>query len=213
MLDVAQRLGVTSHSLYGWKKAFSKPTIVKRAELHQSVEVRRLQAELKRVAEESDIAKKGRRVLCQRVRAKHGFIRDHLREFPLVAMCRVLRMHRSGCYAWRQTLHSPRSREDSRLAGLIKHHWIASGGMYGHRKLTTDLREGGEALSRHRVFRLMQSEGLRVQIGYESKPRQRGGPVGRFDNILARASSTARRRHAPTAAATSNERVECGDGG
>ncbi|SDF34668.1 transposase [Dyella sp. 333MFSha] len=58
VLDVAQRLGVTSHSLYGWKKAFSKPTIVKRAELHQSAEVRRLQAELKRVAEERDIAKK-----------------------------------------------------------------------------------------------------------------------------------------------------------
>lgn len=101
-------------------------------------------------------------------------------------MCRVLRVHRSGYYAWRQTPHSPRLREDSRLVGLIKHHWIASGAVYGHRKLTTDLREGGEACSRHRVLRLMKSEGLRAQIGYGSKPRHRGGPVGRFDNVLAR---------------------------
>lgn len=28
--EVAQRLGITSHSLYAWKNAFSKPTIVQR---------------------------------------------------------------------------------------------------------------------------------------------------------------------------------------
>lgn len=72
------------------------------------------------------------------------------------------------------------------MVGLIKHHWIASGGVYGHRKLTTDLRERGEACSRHRVLRLMQSEGLRAQIGYGSKPRHRGGPIGLVDNVLAR---------------------------
>jgi putative transposase len=33
-------------------------------------------------------------------------------------MCRVLRAHRSGYYAWRRAPHSPRSHDDSRLVGL-----------------------------------------------------------------------------------------------
>lgn len=62
----------------------------------------------------------------------------------------------------------------------------ASGGVYGYRKVTVDLRESGEACSRHRVLRLMQREGLRAEVGYGSKPRYRGGPVGVVANVLNR---------------------------
>ena len=64
---------------------------------------------------------------------------------------------------------------------------MASGTVYGHRKITLDLREAGETCSRHRVRRLMKREGLRAQVGYGSKPRFRGGPVGMVDNVLDRA--------------------------
>lgn len=56
--DVAQRLGITTHSLYAWKAKFAKPDVVQRAELDQSAEMRRLKAELRRVTEERDILKK-----------------------------------------------------------------------------------------------------------------------------------------------------------
>lgn len=56
--DVAERLGITTHSLYAWKTKFGKPDVVRRTELDQSAEVRRLKAELKRVTEERDILKK-----------------------------------------------------------------------------------------------------------------------------------------------------------
>jgi transposase len=56
--DVAQRLGITAHSLYAWKAKFAKPDVVQRAESDQSTEMRRLKAELKRVTEERDILKK-----------------------------------------------------------------------------------------------------------------------------------------------------------
>lgn len=56
--DVAERLGITTHSLYAWKATFGKPDVVRRTELDQSAEVRRLKAELKRVTEERDILKK-----------------------------------------------------------------------------------------------------------------------------------------------------------
>jgi len=55
-------------------------------------------------------------------------------------MCGVLGVHRSGYYVWQRQLVSARKREDDRLLGLIKHHWLASGGVYGYRKVTVDMR-------------------------------------------------------------------------
>jgi len=56
--DVADRLGITTHSLYEWKKKYGQPEVVRRTELDQSAEVRRLKAEVKRLTEERDILKK-----------------------------------------------------------------------------------------------------------------------------------------------------------
>lgn len=113
-------------------------------------------------------------------------MRVHIREFRLCAMCRVLGVHRSGYYAWLKDMASAREREDQRLLGLIRHYWLASGTVYGYRKITLDLREAGETCSRQRVRRLMKAEGLRAQIGYGSAPRHRGGPIGVVDNVLNR---------------------------
>ena len=121
------------------------------------------------------------------MKAKYAFMREHVRQFRLCAMCRVLVVHRSGYYAWLRQQASAREREDERLLGRIKHFWLASGAVYGHRKITVDLRETGETCSRHRVRRLMKREGLRAQVGYGSKPRFRGGPVGVVGNVLDRA--------------------------
>ena len=55
--EVSQRLGVSTHSLYGWMKRYaaSPPVAVKD---DQSAEIRRLKRELARVTEERDILKK-----------------------------------------------------------------------------------------------------------------------------------------------------------
>jgi putative transposase len=71
-------------------------------------------------------------------------MREHHREFRLATMCRVLRVHRSGYYAWLHTPHSPRAIEDTRPSGLIKQAWLESGTVYGYRKITADLRDQGE---------------------------------------------------------------------
>ncbi|WP_159093416.1 transposase, partial [Xanthomonas fragariae] len=36
--EVAERLGVTTHSLYAWLRKFGKPGVVQRAEVDQSAE-------------------------------------------------------------------------------------------------------------------------------------------------------------------------------
>lgn len=56
--DVAQRLGITTHSLYAWKIKLDRPELVQQTELNQNAEIRRLKAELKRMTEERDILKK-----------------------------------------------------------------------------------------------------------------------------------------------------------
>ena len=55
--DVAERLGVSAHSLYAWVKRYSKPQIQRQQVDDQQAELRRLRAELKRVTEERDILK------------------------------------------------------------------------------------------------------------------------------------------------------------
>ena len=68
-------------------------------------------------------------------------------------------VHSSGYYAWKAEPASARDREDQRLLGLIKHAWLESGGVYGYRKITHDLRDLGEPCGKHRVYRLMRRKG------------------------------------------------------
>lgn len=55
--EVSNRLGISSKSLYGWKKLFSKPPKQRREELDLQAENARLKRELKRVQQERDILK------------------------------------------------------------------------------------------------------------------------------------------------------------
>ena len=52
--EVSQRLGVSSYSLYAWKKKFAKASS---GEAEKDTEIRRLKKELGRVSEERDILK------------------------------------------------------------------------------------------------------------------------------------------------------------
>ena len=56
--DVSKRLGVSTHSLYGWMKRYAAPPGNDAAKEDQSAEIRRLKQELARVTEERDILKK-----------------------------------------------------------------------------------------------------------------------------------------------------------
>ena len=84
-------------------------------------------------------------------------------------------VHPSGYYAWCQNKLSQRAQEDQRLLGRIKHAWLESGGVYGYRKIHQDLREEGVRCGKHRVARLMRSEGLRSQTGYRRRPGHYSG--------------------------------------
>ena len=119
------------------------------------------------------------------MRLKYAFIAKHQSIYSVVRMCRVLRLHPSGYYAWRAKPQSHRAIDDQRLLGLLKQAWLESGGVYGYRKLTLDMRDLGESCSKHRVARLLRCEGLKAQRGYGKRPRVRGGaPAVVAPNLL-----------------------------
>ncbi len=94
----------------------------------------------------------------------------------MLSLCRLLEVHPSGYYAWRNRPRSQRAIANERLTGLIKQFWLESGGIYGYRKIHSDLRDIGERCGKHRVRRLMCAAGLRAQVGYR-RPRHRSGPA------------------------------------
>ena len=87
----------------------------------------------------------------------------------------MLNVHPSGYYAWKTEPLSLRAKGDQRLLGLVKQSWLESGGVYGYRKVTDDMRDLGESCGKHHVYRLMRREGLRSQTGYHRRPGPRGG--------------------------------------
>ena len=89
-------------------------------------------------------------------------------------MCWVLKVHRSGFYAWLRQPLSAHAREDTRLVGLIKVSYASSGGIYGSPRIFKDLREQGERCGENRVARLMKAHRIRAQRGYK-KPRYKAG--------------------------------------
>jgi len=89
-------------------------------------------------------------------------------------MCRVLRVHRSGFYAWIKNPLSARSKEDLRLLPLIRTAYDESDGIYGSPRIYNDLRESGERCGKKRVARIMRQHKSKAERGYK-KPRFKSG--------------------------------------
>ena len=114
----------------------------------------------------------------------------------MVAMCRVLRVHRSGYYAWLKKPLSNRAIEDQRLLVKIKESYFASGGIYGSPRIHKDLREVGEGCGENRVARLMRQHGLRAIRGYKKPRHRRGQPAIVAPNMLKQCFSVVRQDYA-----------------
>ncbi|MBP6082791.1 MAG: IS3 family transposase [Providencia sp.] len=118
--------------------------------------------------------KKSRGVLCKPVRLKYAFIKANQHVWPIRRMCKTFSIHPSGYYAW---LKHPVSKQEKRrhyIRGFIKQFWLESGGVYGYRKIYSDLREEGMTCGINQVHRLMKQEGIQSQRGYR-KPRPKVG--------------------------------------
>jgi putative transposase len=90
----------------------------------------------------------------------HRFIDVERRSHKIATMCRVLRVSRSGFYAWQARGVSERAASDLVLAARIAAIHSESDGTYGTPRVHAELRANGICVSRRRVARLMAEQGL-----------------------------------------------------
>ena len=105
---------------------------------------------------------------------KYAFIKEQRSEFRLSSMCRVLKVHRSGYYAWLKEPQSPRALENAKLSEQIRYYYDQSMGIYGSPRIYHDLKKTGISCGENRVARLMRAAQLRSIRGYK-RPRYRIG--------------------------------------
>jgi len=82
-------------------------------------------------------------------------------QYPLVLLCRVLNVSRSGYYAWRTRRPSARAQENARLEVAIQAAHVRTRQTYGPERLQAELREDGFPAGVGRIKRLRKKLGLR----------------------------------------------------
>ncbi len=79
-------------------------------------------------------------------------------------LCRALEVSSSGFYAWCRRPESAHAQRDRQLRVVIRASHEASRGRYGSPRVHEDLIDAGARVSRKRVVRLMQAEGLQGRM-------------------------------------------------
>lgn len=93
-------------------------------------------------------------LLCQGVEMRYRCIDRRRSQDPVRMMCRLLKVSRSGYYAWWVRPETQRSKTDRQLTRLIRHIHVDSVGAYEAVKITTELREDAQILSHNQVIRV-----------------------------------------------------------
>lgn len=92
---------------------------------------------------------------------KFAFIRAEKAQFPIVVLCRVLGVSRSGFHAWSRRPTSKRACSDASLGAQIAEVHANSRGTYGSPRVHAELRARGSRVGAKRVARLMRERGLK----------------------------------------------------
>ena len=80
--------------------------------------------------------------------------------FPVALMCRMLKVSRSGYYAWCAREPSERAKTDQRLLLRIREVFTHTRGRYGSPRVHERLKKSGEQVGRRKVCRLMREHGM-----------------------------------------------------
>jgi len=83
--------------------------------------------------------------------------------YPIMRMCDLLEVSRSGYYKWRANRNArptPAQRRRADLDAKVAKFHAASDGVYGAPRILADLRAGGERVSRKTVAASLRRQGL-----------------------------------------------------
>jgi len=94
---------------------------------------------------------------------RFAFIHAEKAAFPIKALCRVLKVSRSGYYSWVERGPSARVRRDEELATKIRVIHREHRERYGSPRIHAELTASGDQVGRKRVARLMRQNGLKAR--------------------------------------------------
>lgn len=100
-----------------------------------------------------------------------AFINEHRRRWPVVVMCRVLHVARSGFYAWHKREPSARQKRQEDLLTKIRQVHQHNRELYGSPRVHRALLVEGEVVSRNTVARLMRKARIRAKTRKRYVPR------------------------------------------
>ncbi|WP_434519904.1 IS3 family transposase [Escherichia coli] len=195
-LKLAERIGVTAAArerslyesqLYSWRSKLQQQMSSSDRESELAAENARLKRQLAEQAEELAILQKGRDILREAPEMKYVFIEKHQAEFSIKAMCRVLRVARSGWYTWcqRRTRISTRQQFRQHCDSVVLAAFTRSKQRYGAPRLTDELRAQGYPFNVKTVAASLRRQGLRAKASRKFSPvsyRAHGLPVS--ENLL-----------------------------
>lgn len=90
------------------------------------------------------------------------FIQEHTGGYSIKRMCALLRISRSGYYAWKTRRSSTRAQENDRLLEHIRRIYIKNRRVYGSPRIYAALRTEGIPCGVHRVARIMKKNGIQA---------------------------------------------------
>jgi putative transposase len=102
---------------------------------------------------------------------KFVFIEAHRRRWPVGVSCRVLKVSRSGFYAWRKRPVSPRQKRQEELLAKIRVAHAENRELYGSPRVHRALLIDGEVVSRNTVAKLMRQAKIRAKTRRRFVPR------------------------------------------
>jgi transposase InsO family protein len=100
---------------------------------------------------------------------KFTFIKDHTREFPVVDMCRVLEVSKSGFYRWSAQPVGKRERARLELGDAILRVHDANRGVYGSPRVHAVLVGEGREVCRNTVAKVMRQRGIKARTHHRFK--------------------------------------------
>ena len=95
---------------------------------------------------------------------KYRFMEDNKGRYCVRSMSKVLRVSRSGYYAWRSRQPSKSQRDNEALLAQIKEVHVNSRRLYGSPRITAELQEQGLKCSKNRIARLMRDNYIRAEV-------------------------------------------------
>ena len=102
------------------------------------------------------------------------FVSEHASTYGVKRVCAVLRVSRSGYYAWKGRAPSARAVRNEELSNLIAEIHRRSRTTYGAPRVHAELRRLGQVCAKKRVARLMRQEHL---VGAHARRKWRTGKL------------------------------------